>query len=220
MKYCVNCGKQIDMAANACPYCGAFQNRGGAYGYAGRQKAGSGMSLFALITAIGFLLMLIFMFLPLRGFNSTIPEEGIRQYVESGAMVNASIFNANIAVGIITLLLVIAGLGTALLDLFVKPLGRLATLIESVSVIWTFIALWIAYASAPRTILYSVVVAEFGPGYDYIYNGGYQARMQEAMSSEFFWDCLSAKVGFWLMLVAIIITVAGIVLHALTRRKR
>ena len=181
--------------------------------YGARPKAQGGLNLGGLVTLIGFVIVFIGLFIPIRGIAGKYVERFVREY--EGVSYNASLFTANIFIGIVTLLIVLAALAVTGMDTFVKPLGIIAVAVQGVAVIWTFIALFIARSAALSKVVYRMLMDELGsPSYSAA-EDEVARQLSRALTSDTVYERFSTKFGFWMVLIGIIIAIAGIVLRLL-----
>lgn len=138
MKFCGNCGKQIDDNANACPFCGTMQGgarpqTGGQFGgfQAPKAKAG-GLDLPKILMLAGFAVTFLFSFfafvkVEIWGFSESV-----------------NIFGCGF-LGILGFLIILGGLAVVIVDAFVKPLGMIPVILGCVQVVWMIIlAIYVA----------------------------------------------------------------------------
>ena len=151
MKFCTNCGKQIDDNAPVCGFCGAQQNMGAPAGQFGgaqfggfTQKGAGGLTLPKIILLAGFGLSFIATFFPaLREAVSAMFGEYSSLF---GEYENASaMFWATGFMGILLCLIIIGGLVVTALDIFLKPLGIVPFILACVQTGW-FIICWIVWS--------------------------------------------------------------------------
>lgn len=127
MKFCTSCGAQIEDNANACPYCGAMQ--GGAQQAAGAPaqggyqqmpsyapaKGGLRISIGGIVATVGYLLILISLFVPMYTYMGvSVP---LRLMTTAGSALGDA------AMGwlfYVPLIFVIVGLLCALLSVFTR----------------------------------------------------------------------------------------------------
>ncbi|MBQ6734919.1 MAG: zinc ribbon domain-containing protein [Lachnospiraceae bacterium] len=206
MKFCGNCGKQIDDNANACPFCGTMQ--GGARPQTGRQGGGfPGAGQFAgfqaggaksegltlpkiLMLAGGVLAFLSCFFSVIKVSMSAFGES----YSEGISMLGIGFM------GVLALLLAIAVIALVVVDTFVKPLGMIPLIVAAVDVVW-FVIMFI-YLLVQKGRANSML------GLDDLGSLGGSIGAGAGMGF-----------GFWLYLIASLVIAAGTVLCFLGKKK-
>ncbi|MBQ6734730.1 MAG: zinc-ribbon domain-containing protein [Lachnospiraceae bacterium] len=199
MKFCGNCGKQIDDNANACPFCGTMQGGGAAGQFSqtmnqfGNQmsnqfnnltaqvkqaKKSGGLTLSNIIMLAGFGITLVFSF-----FAFVKIKVEFLNMSESISLLGCGIL------GILGFLIIIAGLVLVIMDSFVKPMGMVPLILGAVQVVWMII----------MAIYVSVSL------------GGEYA--------ELLGDTVSKGIGFWFYIIGSIVVAAGTVIGFLGKRK-
>ena len=208
MKFCGNCGQQIDDDANACPYCGAMQ--GGARPQMGGQPGGfPGAGQFGSFQAGGAksegltlpkILMLaggVLAFLSCFFSVIKISVSGFGMDMSEGVSMLGVGF-----VGVMAFLLAIAVIALVIVDTFVKPLGMIPLIVAAVDVVWfviTFIVVLVQKGQANSLMgLEDLDLGVLGGSV----GGG-----------------ASLGFGFWLYLIASLVIAAGTVLCFLGKKK-
>ena len=220
MKHCVQCGKQIDDHAPSCGFCGAvqpvMQPQYGSQGVYGTQREvrtvqlpAMGMDLiFDIVKIVGLLLIFLGTFVALRRVSGSARELAeIEEYIR----MRYSMFSVNAFIGLLTMLLALAGIAVILADRFVTKLGIVKLAVPAASAVWTFLAIWIARALVPGRIVKSMVKAiseDWGIEYSLTAD-----EMKDA--KEEIVPLLKNGGGFWLLLLGVLIVIAGIVLGIL-----
>ena len=208
MKFCGNCGKQIEDNANVCPYCGTPQGGGrpqmggqpggfpgaGQFGgqFGGFQAAGAkseGLTLPKILMLAGGGLTFLACF-----FSAITVSAGGWGLDYS---VGLSMFSVGF-MGVLVFLLALAVIALVIVDAFVKPMGMIPLIVGAVDVLW-FI------------IMFIYLLVQKGNA-NSLMGGGVEAYGVSAGASLGF--------GFWLYLIASLVIAAGTVLAFLNSQKR
>ncbi|MBR0092297.1 MAG: zinc ribbon domain-containing protein [Lachnospiraceae bacterium] len=151
MKFCTSCGTQIDDNANACPVCGAMQDgaqqmqgmhaqgapvQGGYPGYtAAPARSGRKISIGGIVAAVGYLLMIIALFLPLFSNSYGFYTGGVNPSysISVWGLVSVAARHEGLIMVIILIPLIILfiGLVCALIAIFIR--NRMQLLLVTVS---------------------------------------------------------------------------------------